>query len=606
MNFSRIILSAILSSGAALTSFATNYAWPQNYSGVMLQGFYWDSYDDTKWTNLTAKADEYSKYFSLIWVPNPGKAASNPGMGYDPVYWFSNLNSSFGNEASLKKMIATYKEKGTGIIADVVVNHRSGVSNWTNFPAETWRGVTYKLGPQHICSTDEVKDAPGQAKPTGAPDTGDDFGSSRDLDHTHPDVQDAIKAYTTFLLEDLGFTGFRYDMVKGFAPQYVKMYNEASKPQFSVGEYFDASYDAVKWWIEGTSNQSAAFDFPFKYAVNEAFHSGDLSKLVWKANGTNDQPAGMIHFGFAQYAVTFVDNHDTYRDGSKFNGNVPAANAFMLFSPGTPCVFLKHYLDYTKEIQKLIEARNSIGIHNQSPVKVLRTASNCYMAEITGKTGKAVVKIGPLMISPDGYSDSQIVASGNDYCVWVKSENTPVDPVNPPAVSTPSEMYILGNLPDGHWTTDRGIKMEKDGAVFQASNVVFEPAAAGANAYFSFVTTLASSWDGVNGNDRFGPITKDETILSDTPSTFRKFAAGGEAASANSWCVTPGTYNVVVDFRDMNVTVSIPQGIDVVSSDATDIQPEYYTLQGVRVQAPSAGALYIVRRGAVVTKEYIR
>ncbi|MBR4364879.1 MAG: alpha-amylase, partial [Prevotella sp.] len=44
--------------------------WPANYGGVMLQGFYWDSYEDTKWTNLTAQADELSKYFDLIWVPN--------------------------------------------------------------------------------------------------------------------------------------------------------------------------------------------------------------------------------------------------------------------------------------------------------------------------------------------------------------------------------------------------------------------------------------------------------------------------------------------------------------------------------------------------------
>jgi alpha-amylase len=23
--------------------------WPENYKGVMLQGFYWDSYDDSQW-----------------------------------------------------------------------------------------------------------------------------------------------------------------------------------------------------------------------------------------------------------------------------------------------------------------------------------------------------------------------------------------------------------------------------------------------------------------------------------------------------------------------------------------------------------------------------
>lgn len=26
--------------------------WPANYKGVMLQGFYWDSYQDTQWSHL--------------------------------------------------------------------------------------------------------------------------------------------------------------------------------------------------------------------------------------------------------------------------------------------------------------------------------------------------------------------------------------------------------------------------------------------------------------------------------------------------------------------------------------------------------------------------
>ena len=27
--------------------------WPERYDGVMLQGFYWDSYDDTNWPTST-------------------------------------------------------------------------------------------------------------------------------------------------------------------------------------------------------------------------------------------------------------------------------------------------------------------------------------------------------------------------------------------------------------------------------------------------------------------------------------------------------------------------------------------------------------------------
>lgn len=425
-----------------------NYAWPANYQGVMLQGFYWDSYSDTRWTNLTANVEEYSKYFSLIWVPNGAKAATAPSMGYDPVYWFTNYTSTFGTEAELREMIQTYKNKGVGIIADVVINHRSGVSNWTDFPSETWNGVTYKLGPEHICCTDEVKDQSGQPKPTGAADTGEDFNGARDLDHTNATVQTNVKAYLDFLLNDMGFVGFRYDMVKGYGAQYTKLYNESAKPTYSVGEYFDGSYDAVKAWIDGTGKQSAAFDFPFKYAVNNAFSANDMSQLAWLANGTTAQPAGMIHFAYPQYAVTFIDNHDTFKDHNKFTGDVLAANAFMLCSPGTPCVFLAHYKANKIAMQSLIAIRNAVGVHNMSTVNVLKTSTNCYMAEVTGTNGTLVVRIGSSTDSPSGYTADDIKASGTNYCVWTKvAVELPEQPVNPDA---PFDVYFRNS---DNWTT---------------------------------------------------------------------------------------------------------------------------------------------------------
>lgn len=433
MKLFRRTVMAVCAVIAAFGAHAANYAWPAKYEGVMLQGFSWDSYTDTKWTNLESQADELSQYFKLIWIPNSGYCGGSNNMGYMPQYWFTNHNSSFGTEAELRSMIKTFKEKGTGFIADVVINHRNGVTNWTDFPAEKWNGKTWKIGPEGICSTDEVKDAAGQAKPTGAPDTGEDFNGARDLDHTNANVQENCKNYCKFLLEDLGYAGFRYDMVKGYSGQYNKIYNEYSKPTFSVGEYWDGSYDAVAGWIDATGKQSAAFDFPCKYAINKAFSSNDMTELVWKANGTTPQPAGMIHFGYPQYAVTFVDNHDTYRDGSKFtDSRVVAANAFILFSPGTPCIFLPHWKMYKAELKKLINLRNAVGIHNMSAVRVLsQSSSSCYMAEITGTKGKAVVKIGPAQVSPDGYTDADIKASGKDYCVWTKVNGGGDDPVIP-------------------------------------------------------------------------------------------------------------------------------------------------------------------------------
>ena len=414
-------LLALLLLNAPQAKAEGEYAWPANYGGVMLQGFYWDSYSDSKWSVLQGSAAELSAYFDLIWVPNAGKASSSPSMGYDPVYWFTNNNSSFGNETELRSMINVFKQLGTGIIADVVINHRNGATNWYDFPVETYKGVTYDLGLDCICSNDEMASASGQPTPTGAADTGDNFDGCRDLDHTNAKVQAACKAYVDYLKNDLGYAGFRYDMTKGYAAKYTKMYNEAAQPTYSVGEYWD-SYDNITSWIDNTGRTSAAFDFPFKWALNDAFPSMDFSKLVWKRNNSLNQPAGLIHMDtYQRYAVTFVDNHDTYKESDKiFTGNVEAANAFMLCSPGTPCVFMKHWLDNKDKIKKLIAIRKSVGLTNQSEVNVIESSTSRYVAEVTGTNGKLLIKIGRGSYTPTNYTTADKVAGNTLYAIYTK------------------------------------------------------------------------------------------------------------------------------------------------------------------------------------------
>lgn len=604
--FSRLA-TATLTAAVALTVSADAIAagWPAKYEGVMLQGFYWDSYNDTKWTNLEAQADELSKYFKLIWIPNSAKAASNPGMGYDPVYWFTNHNSAFGTESQLRSMIKTFKQKGTGIIEDVVINHRSGATNWTDFPAETWNGQTWKIGTDGICCTDEVKDATGQAKPTGAADTGEDFNGSRDLDHTNLNVQNNCKAYCKFLLEDMGYAGFRYDMVKGYSGEYTKIYNEYSQPEFSVGEYWDGSYDAVAGWINATGKTSAAFDFPCKYQINKAWAENDMTQLVWKANGTTNQPAGMIHFGYSQYAVTFVDNHDTYRDGSKFTGNVPAANAFILMSPGTPCVFLPHYKQYKSEIQKLIDIRNAVGLHNNSAVRVLRSTKDCYMAEVTGSKGKVVIKIGSAQVSPDGYSNSDIKTSGNDYCVWTKTDvggggdDPEIDP------SMPEKFYVIGEVNGKTWAPDDGVEMTKKDNLFYA-HVTVKGGAQATEGFFSFAKSLSSKdgnnggWDELNASgNRFAPTVDTSLATLGQP---QAFVACTDGNNAKAFSAPNGEYTIIVDWPDKTARLEpyTWTGIDEIVSDE-EAAPVYFNLQGQRVDNPEKG-IYIMVRGTKATK----
>ena len=346
--------------------------WPENYKGVMLQGFYWDSYDDSQWATLEKQANDLATSFDLIWIPQSGNCGGS-SMGYDDLYWFTNYNSSFGNEKQLRSMIKTFKSLGIGTIGDVVINHRRNVSSWTDFPAETYNGVTYQMTYNDICSDDEAAKNGYQVGPNK--DTGKGWDGMRDLDHKSENVQTNVKAYLKFLLNDLGYTGFRYDMVKGYAAEYTKLYNEDSKPQFSVGEYWDSS-SQIKTWIDGTEKTSAAFDFQFKYVVRNATDKQDWSYLKKQNDGNWPLISTSFEQGaYRQYAVTFVENHDTeVRPDGSSNGPLKkdtlAANAFMLAMPGTPCVFLKHWQTYKSEIKAMIEARKLAGIANTSKYSV--------------------------------------------------------------------------------------------------------------------------------------------------------------------------------------------------------------------------------------------
>ena len=167
--------------------------WQPNYGGVMLQGFYWDSYDDTKWTTLERQADELSQYFSLIWIPQSGNCGNHLSMGYDDLYWFNNYNSSFGTEAELRSMIAAFKAKGLGTIADVVINHRQTLSTWFDFPTEIYKGVTYQLTSTDIVADDDNGATAAEAAKKGVSlsannDTGEGWNGMRDLDHASPNV----------------------------------------------------------------------------------------------------------------------------------------------------------------------------------------------------------------------------------------------------------------------------------------------------------------------------------------------------------------------------------------------------------------------------------
>ncbi|MBQ2490946.1 MAG: chitobiase/beta-hexosaminidase C-terminal domain-containing protein [Muribaculaceae bacterium] len=365
--------------------------------------------------------------------------------------------SYFGTEAELRQLISEYKAAGTGAVEDVVANHRGCFGTWdfeyTNnlgqkdiyeaykgnldFPTELYTGQFAGLNWEQIragqtvdkesneyiswntddvCCDDESYDlAPDGHKPSGNWDCGGRGEWARDIDHHSPVTRAKVVKYLDFLRNNLGYLGFRYDYAMGFEGIHYGEYNTTLRPPFSVGEYW-GDIANITSWIGSTSMegnyQSAAFDFPLMNKINEAFNDGHYRWL---------RDAGLIgDHDMRRYAVTFVDNHDTFKDlptdGSnanyqhRTNKSIEEANAFILAMPGTPCLFYPHFMHpvWHDHIANMIKARRAAGVHNMSEIlSVTETGSNGITWVVQGTHGNVCLQLGDAAggDTPDGYQE---------------------------------------------------------------------------------------------------------------------------------------------------------------------------------------------------------
>jgi hypothetical protein len=399
---------------------------------VMIQGFHWTTdVSATKWYEVikSNSATLQTAGFDAIWLPPPSK--STGGMGYIPTVWYD-LNNAQGTQAQLVSLITDLHSKNIKVIADIVINHRGGTLGWYDFstpswntPAETWS----------ICNNSNIS-ASGQ-KGTGAPDydpvaaglksagESGSFSAARDLDHTNASVRDGIKTWMNWLKNDIGFDGWRYDFVHGYDGKYIKEYNDATNPYFSVGELLEGNRDRIVKWMDytkagTTTASSAAFDFATKSTLQNAFNDNNLSYL----KDSSGKASGLIGV-WPSNAVTMLDNHDTGpspygQDLWVFpGGQVLKGYAYLLTHPGTPMVWWPHYFNWgiKNEIDAMIKIRKDNGLSSTSALNIVAATNNLYAAIIDDKVA---MKLGSDSWSPSG-TGWTLKLSGTGFAIWDKA-----------------------------------------------------------------------------------------------------------------------------------------------------------------------------------------
>ena len=404
-------------------------AVPAQCTDVMLQAFYWKSNSDSKygtssWAKLQSQASEISQYFQLVWLPP--SCLANDDMGYLPKQ-YPNQNSKMGMKAGLMNLISALHNGGTRVLADVVINHAANSSTWNDFVAQDF-GSYGKFQPNStwITSDDEAK-SKGYSVGSNADDgqeSNRNYGSARDWDHKNTNVQAMCRAYLKFLKGEIGYDGYRFDYCGGYHVSHINDYVSAAKPYISVMEYWNGDANTLKTRIDQAGKNTMTFDFAL-------FHNSIQKGIAKNAYG-NLVNGGMRGKSYQKYAVTFVDNHDTFnradinnsdcgnsKDGSSSLNNkelIMQCNAYILSMPGIPCVFWPHWYTYKSDIKAMITARRSAGVHSESDVQET-SGSGYYEATVTGKYGKVILYLGSSASksAPAGYKQA---VKGSKYAMY--------------------------------------------------------------------------------------------------------------------------------------------------------------------------------------------
>ena len=262
--------------------------------------------------------------FTQIWInpllENAQENASYHGYATTDFY---KVDPRFGSNESYRQLVAEAREKGVGVIMDLIVNH-AGSGHWwmDDLPTETWLNIPDTRAPStHARTTNQDPYASEFDKGKHADGWFDT--TMPDLNQRDPLLADYLIQSAIWWTEYLGLSGIRQDTYpypdKHFMAEWTRRIMQEYPDYNMVGEEWSPSPAVVSYWQRGKQNHDGyvshlpgVFDFPLQIALQRVLTSdeppwGSIWTPVYEMIGHD------FLYPDPMNLVIMPDNHDMSR-----------------------------------------------------------------------------------------------------------------------------------------------------------------------------------------------------------------------------------------------------------------------------------------------------
>ena len=376
-----------------------------------------------------------------MWLPPAAKAGSgDDSVGYD-VYDFWDLGefdqqgaqaTHWGTRDELESALEQLDDLGIDAYFDVVFNHRMGGEieevplegddrtvrpftdmtmqgrqnhysqgsdwswNWEEFNGADWcsdqpadnhprgeEGVGGFINPNWNHTDDDGN--PQSGRPAlfqgkwwdnayGGSDADHAYLMGNDVDYGQERVRNEMDEWGEWIINEVGFNGFRMDAIKHVDGDFVREWinhvqDNTDEDIFFVGEAWEQGADSLAGYLDHVNHSDMkVFDFPLR---------NEFVSLSGGGHNMNDWGGLLNNYRYSDRAVTFIDNHDTSREGNPYgqpqveNFKNQAYAYILMHEGGIPTVYARDYDEFgmNPTLDKLIEARRYFAYGNGYDVR---------------------------------------------------------------------------------------------------------------------------------------------------------------------------------------------------------------------------------------------